>query len=124
VIRGLPGARKNWCITLKARYGRARIAQIGFQPRIVESLAAQFPLRVLDLDTDNIGARKFHVAIEGPEATEMAIRWADLLFVTGTTIVNGTIGAFLEGKPVLFYGITIAGAAHLMGWERFCPQSE
>jgi len=109
---------------LKTRYGRVRITQVGFQPRILESLAPQFPLRVLDLDPDNIGGRKFQVAIEGPEATEMAFRWADLLLVTGTTIVNGTIGQFLESKPVLFYGTTIAGAAHLMGWERFCPQSK
>ena len=109
---------------LKTRYGRVKITQIGFQPRIVESLAPHFPLRVIDLDSDNIGTRKFEIGIEGPEATEMAIRWTDLLLVTGTTIVNGSIGQFLDIKPVLFYGTTIAGAAHLMGWERFCPKSK
>ena len=80
---------------LKARYGSVRIAQIGFQPRMVESLASEFPLRVLDLDPDNIGARKFGVLIEGRENTEEAIEWADLLLVTGTTLVNGTLGDFL-----------------------------
>jgi len=108
---------------IKTNYGWKKIVLIGFQPRIVESLAPYFPLRVLDLDPYNIGTRKFHVAIEGPDATEKAIRWTDLLLVTGTTLVNGTIGNFLESKPVLFYGTTIAGAAHLMKWDWFCCRS-
>ena len=107
---------------MKTHYGWIRIVLIGFQPRMVESLAHHFPLRVIDMDPDNIGTRKFQIAIEGPEATEEAIRWTDLLLVTGTTLVNGTIGRFLESKPVIFYGTTIAGAAHLMGWDRFCAK--
>jgi hypothetical protein len=105
---------------IKKRYGLIKVLQIGFQPRMVEYLAAHFPLRVIDLDPDNIGARKFGVDIEGPETTGEAMQWADLLFVTGTTIVNDTIEQFLGGKPVIFYGTTIAGAASLMGWDRFC----
>ena len=108
---------------LKSGNGKLRIVQIGFQPRMVEFLAPEFPLRVLDLDPDNIGVRKFNVRIEGPEKTEDAMAWADLLFVTGTTIVNGTIEKFLGRKPVIFYGTTIAGAAHLMNWDRFCAKS-
>lgn len=107
---------------IENRYGKKKVLQIGFQPRIVQSLAAYFPLRVIDMDPENIGSTKFKVAIEGPEATEEAIEWADLLLVTGTTLVNGTIGNFLGGKPVIFYGTTIAGAASLMGWERFCSK--
>jgi hypothetical protein len=72
------------------------------------------------MDTENIGSRKFKINIEDPNATDEANEWADLLLVTGTTLVNGTIGNFLGDKPVIFYGTTIAGAAHLMGWERFC----
>ncbi|RLC29182.1 MAG: hypothetical protein DRH32_07790 [Deltaproteobacteria bacterium] len=108
---------------LKAEHGVLKIAQIGFQPRMVEYLAPEFQLRVLDLDPDNIGTMKFNVSIEGPEKTEDAMAWADLLFVTGTTIVNGTIENFLGRKPVIFYGTTIAGAAHLMNWDRFCARS-
>ncbi len=33
------------------------------------------------------------------------------------------IGDFLGEKPLLFYGTTIAGVAHLMSWERFCSRS-
>jgi hypothetical protein len=108
---------------IQEKYGKVKIALIGFQPRIVESLASQFPLRVLDLDPDNIGTKRSGVTIEGPERTDDAKGWADLLAVTGTTLVNGSIGSFLSEKPFLFYGTTIAGAAHLMGWERFCARS-
>ena len=109
---------------LENRYGHAKILQVGYQPRMVEFLAPRFPLRVLDMDIDNIGADKFGVMIEGPQVTENAIEWADLLFVTGTTLVNNTLYQFLNKKPVLFYGTTIAGAASLMGWERFCARSK
>ena len=105
---------------LKKQYGKLKIAQVGFQPRMVEYLAPEFSLRVLDMDPDNIGSQKFQVTIEGPENTEDAIGWADFLLVTGTTLVNCTIERFVGRKPVLFYGTTIAGAAHLMGWEQFC----
>jgi len=105
---------------LKKQYGRVKIAQVGFQPRMVEYLAPEFPLRVLDMDPDNIGRQKFRVTIEGPENTEDAIRWADFLLVTGTTLVNSTIERFVGSKPVLFHGTTIAGAAQFMGWEQFC----
>jgi len=105
---------------IKRKFGAVKVVQVGFQPRMVESLAGQFSLRVLDLDPDNIGREKFGVLIEGPEATERAIQWADLLLITGTTLVNNTIGQFSDRKPVIFYGTTIAGAAYLMGWPRFC----
>ncbi len=108
---------------LKDRYSGARIAQVGFQPRMVENLAGAHPLRVLDMDPDNIGTRKFGITIESADQTEDAVRWADLLLVTGTTLANGTIGPLLGKKPILFYGTTVAGAAHLMDWERFCPCS-
>ena len=75
------------------------------------------------MDSDNIANRKFGITIESPAATEAAVAWADLLLVTGTTLVNGTLPDFLNKKPVIFYGTTIAGAAHLMGLERFCAYS-
>ena len=105
------------------RYGRVKVLQVGFQPKIVEHVGAKFSLRVLDMDSDNIGTEKYGVIIESPEKTEDAKNWADLFLVTGTTLVNGTIDLFLGSKPVLFYGTTIAGAARLMGWERFCEKS-
>jgi hypothetical protein len=105
------------------RHGRVKIALVGLQPRMLECLGARFPLRVLDMDADNIDKKKFGVVIEHPDNTAAAVDWADVLLVTGTTIVNGTLPAFVGDKPVIFYGTTIAGAAHLMGWERYCAKS-
>jgi len=109
---------------LKSHYKGAKVAQVGFQPRIIEALSPIFDLRVTDLDADNIGTRRFNTLIEGPEAANEIIKWADLLLVTGTAVVNETIDQFLGKKPVIFYGTTIAGAACLMGWERFCACSK
>jgi len=106
---------------LTERHQGAKIAQVGFQPRMVEALAPSFHLRVLDLDPDNVGVNKFGITIESADVTQKAVQWADVLLVTGSTLVNGTIESFLVGKPVIFYGTTIAGAASLMGWKRFCP---
>jgi uncharacterized protein (DUF4213/DUF364 family) len=105
---------------IKNRYGIGKVMQIGFQPRMVEALSQDFPLWVIDLDPSNIGTKVRDILIESPEATRMAKKWSDIFFVTGTTLVNGTITDFLGDKPVIFYGTTIAGAAYLMGWERFC----
>ena len=105
-----------------SEFGTPKIVQIGFQPRFIEVLSGITKLRVIDLDKDNIGTEKFNTTIEGPEKTDDAIDWADLLLVTGTTIANGTIAQFLNRKPALFYGTTISGAAHLMGWDRFCAK--
>jgi len=108
---------------IRRRYGLIRIAQIGFQPRIAEAMAKEFTFRLLDLDPDNIGKNKFGVRVEGPEKTNEAVAWAELLLVTGTTLVNDTIASFLKGKHVIFYGTTIAGTASLMGWDRFCARA-
>ena len=105
------------------RFGKVNITQIGFQPKMVEVLSSRFPMRVLDMDPDNIGVSKHGITIESPLATKKAVDWADLLLVTGTVIVNDTLPRFLNLKPAIFYGTTIAGAAHLMGWERFCACS-
>ncbi|MGB5158917.1 Rossmann-like domain-containing protein [Desulfobacterium sp. N47] len=108
---------------IKQNFGTVKITQVGFQPVIAREIASLFPLRLLDLDTDNIGTKKSGVVAEGPDKTDEALKWADVLLVTGTTLVNDSIGLFLTEKPVIFYGTTIAGAAYLMGWNRFCPKS-
>jgi len=109
---------------IRERHGdTVRITQVGFQPKFVQALSAAFPLRVLDLDPDNIGKALHGALIEGPEKRQEALAWADLLLLTGSTLTNDTFGQFLADRPVLVYGTTIAGAAALMGWARFCAKS-
>ncbi len=105
-------------------HNRVRIALIGCQPAMIAGLSSDFNMRVLDLDPDNIGTEKHGIIIEGPEKREDALAWADLSLVTGSALINATLPDFLDSKPVIFYGTTIAGAAHLMGWERFCARSK
>jgi len=102
------------------RFGQPRIAFIGMQPAMVEALAAHFKIRVTDLDPNNIGQKKCGVLIEDTSHTKEILSWADLIIATGTTAVNDTLPSLLVRKPIIFYGVTIAGIAHLMGYEQYC----
>ena len=65
-------------------------------------------------------AEKFGVHIDGPEKTAENLEWCDIALVTGTTIVNNTIDQFRISKPAIFFGVTITGAAYLLGLNTFC----
>jgi hypothetical protein len=106
---------------IETNYGQPRIAMVGFQPRMVEALAEKFELKVTDMDQENIGREKFGVVIDGPDKTKENLDWCNIAVVTGTTVVNDTIEQFGITKPVVFYGVTISGAARLLGLNRFCP---
>jgi uncharacterized protein (DUF4213/DUF364 family) len=98
-----------------------KVLLVGLQPRILEFLSGRNPLRLVDLDPDNIGGTKFGVMIDGPAGTPEGIAWCDVILATGSTIVNGTLPEFLDtGKRVIFYGVTIAAAAEILRLERYC----
>ena len=105
---------------IKKNYGQPRVAMVGFQPRMVEALSEEFELKVTDMAQDNIGTEKFGTIIYSPERAQGHLSWCDIALVTGTTIVNNTIDQFKMSKPVIFYGITISGAAKLLGLNHFC----
>ena len=108
---------------IKKEFGKPKIALVGLQPRMLESLASKFDVRVTDLDEDNIGEEKYGIRIGPPQRTEANLKWCDIALVTGTTFVNDTIGEFKSEKPVIFYGSTITGPARLLGLTHFCPYS-
>jgi len=108
---------------VSGRFGRPRIAFVGYQPAMIEELSKSFALRVVDLDQQNIGGERFGLTIEGPENTGDILSWGDIILATGSTCVNGTITSFLNRKPVVFYGVTVAGPAAIHGYDRFCPCS-
>ncbi len=103
------------------RFGNPKVALVGLQPRMAQALGARFPLRITDMDRDNIGAEKFGVTVEDPEKTREILEWCDLALVTGTTFSNASVTEMLGDKPTIFYGVTVAGAAEVLGLERFCP---
>ena len=94
---------------------------VGYQPRFIETLASQYNIRVVDMDQDNIGSNAFGTVVEPPEMAPYAINWCDLIFATGSTVVNGTISSFINNnKPVIFYGVTISAAAIILNLETYC----
>lgn len=109
---------------VKEHYGQPKIAFIGYQPALISALAKEFDLRATDLNPDNVGKKTLGVLIEPVSKTEEVLEWADIIIATGSTVVNGSIVKYLEKKPALFYGITVAGAAYLNGWQTFCPYSK
>jgi len=103
----------------------SRITMVGYQPRLFEVLSERHKVTCLDLAPENVGKTFCGSIVAGPDETARAMEGAQGLMVTGTTLVNDTIGQFLDtGKPTVFYGVTIAGAAKLLGLRRFCPCGE
>ena len=90
---------------------------------MIQALAGTLEVRVTDLDPDNVGRRKLGVLVENADRTQEVIDWADVVLATGTALANDTIDGLISGKPIIFYGVTIAGAAALLGYERYCPDS-
>ncbi len=101
-----------------------KIALVGYQPAFVQVLSKRFVLNVLDLDRDNTGKMKFGVPIlNGNVCTEDTIKWGDIVLVTGSVFVNGTIDEIVRYKNVdriFFYGVTVAGIAELLHLNRLC----
>jgi len=115
---------------IKAQHGMVNVGIVGYQPAIISSCVKEFgsgAVKVTDLDLHNIGPSRFGVEIwDGTEKTGELVESSQVLLVTGTTAVNGTIASLLElaaAKPLYFYGTTIAGLAHLMNYRRICPFS-
>lgn len=102
-------------------FSPAKVGMIGHQPRLLEAVSRDFSVRICDRDPDQIYQKRSNVVIEPPEAYEEIVAWCDLIFATGTTLVNDTIDAFLTDKPAVFYGITISGVARLLGLNHYCP---
>jgi hypothetical protein len=106
---------------IRNNFGRPKIAMIGLQPRMVQALGKEFDIRVTDLDEDNIGRERFGISIGGPDQTMENLAWCDVALVTGTVFTNATVWEFLKNRRSVFYGVTVAGPAKILGLTRFCP---
>lgn len=119
-----PKCAKELASFIRAEFREPKIAMIGLQPRMVHALAEQFPLRVTDMDKENIGTEKFGITIDHPDRTLENLSWADVALVTGTVFTNATLQEALKNKMTTFYGVTVAGPAKLLDLRRFCPLGE
>ncbi len=109
---------------LRANYPHVKkIGLVGYQPALLEMLSrSEYHVRVLDLNPANVGQTRYGVLVEdGVTDRQAVIDYADLILCTGSTLCNGTIINFLDlPKEVVFFGITAAGAAPLLGLKRAC----
>lgn len=120
------------CVTefesyIRGKYGSPKIALVGYQPSMLEALSEEFRVRVLDLNPENVGKTRYGVKVEDgvKDYTDVVLEWADVVLCTGSTLCNGTMVNYIDiGKDVLFFGITAAGAAELLGLKSMCPLSK
>lgn len=106
-------------------FGAPKVFQVGYQPRMAEALSRRFEFRITDMDADNLGKAIGDAKIEPDTAAAADIEWCDVVVATGTAFANDTAQQFIEcGKPVVFYGVTCAGPAHVLGLTRFCPKAK
>ena len=103
-------------------YGKPKIALVGFQPALIGALSQHFPLKILDLNPENIGKVKDGCSVlSGEQDRQAVVDWADLVLCTGSTLCNGTIVDYLGlDKEVVFFGTTLSGAAPILGLKRAC----
>jgi hypothetical protein len=108
---------------IQSGYPNHKVLLIGFQPRFAEVITANFDSKIIDLDSENIGKLINDVTIKSKDKTSEFVDWADLLFVTSSTFVNGTASQFiLPNKKTIFYGVSGAGCSYLLDLERYCQQ--
>lgn len=109
------------------RYGRGvRVAHIGYQPSHVEALSKLFKVYVTDMNPENVGKVKFGVRILDSSLNREVISKADVVLITGSSLINNTLFELLDycrrfRVPHLIYGITAIGVAKIMGLQVFCP---
>lgn len=110
-------------------HGAAKVGLVGMQPAILEALVSALgPERVMVSDLADAGAVRCGIKVlDGMESSQI-FQDCQLILITGSTLVNGTIDGLVEDasyseRRAVFYGTTIAGAAYLLGLERWCPCS-
>ena len=116
---------------LKQGFPKTRkVLLVGLQPAILTSLVDELGtqgVRVVDLDPENIDQVTGGVRVgNGSADISEDVDWCELMLVTGSSIVNGTLDELLAmsrdaSKPVVFFGNTVAAVAAVADLERICP---
>lgn len=120
----------NWLTKqFTKKNGITKLGLIGFQPAILEKSIKIFGaenLILTDLNQKKIGQERYGVKVwSGTENNERLIKEADLILLTGSTIVNGSLDGLLKlldhyNKRYFIYGNTISGVASLLELPWLC----
>ena len=106
------------CNYLIRNYGRSHIILVGYDGYFVKRfMEEELDFWTMDRDPDHITKDRFnHVIVNsGKYNRESCFAWGKIFVITGSTLCNGTITQYLDqGKDLLFYGITCAGASRLV----------
>jgi hypothetical protein len=114
---------------LKSMHNPKQIGIAGYQPALISALVDYFgpdAINVTDLCADNLDRIFKGVKIQdGITKTNDLIASSSLLLVTGSVFANNTAelfyDAFLNGKPIYFFGTTVSGIAHILELPHICP---
>lgn len=106
---------------LHKHYGNPKIAFIGLQPGLIQALVdAKFELRASDLNPDNIGQIRCGTKIYDAKYNAENVAWADIVLATGSVLVNDSHLELQQNKPIIYFGVTVAGMAKLFNLNRYC----
>jgi uncharacterized protein (DUF4213/DUF364 family) len=116
---------------IREKWGEVKVGLIGLNPAIAEGLTKTFGrenVSISDLNRDTVGVEKFGVRVlDGSVATDELVGGSDVVLITGTTLVNGTIDRIMEsvekhGRDYLIFGVTGSGVCELLKLNRICPR--
>lgn len=106
-----------------------KVGLVGLQPAILDALVNAFGReKVMVSDLAEAGSIHSGVRVlDGLNSPEI-FEQCQIILITGSTIVNGTIDDLLDqakkhDQRVVLFGVTIAGAAYLLGRESWCACS-
>lgn len=111
---------ENIVTYVRESFGKPRIAFAGLQPAMVDHLARHYEIRVTDMDPDNLNQVRYGVPIENVAHNRDMIEWGDVIFATGSTLVNNTYHTVIGDRPLVFYGVTVSGIAYLTDCLQYC----
>jgi hypothetical protein len=111
----------------------AKILIVGYQPAFIEAASEMFGperVRVVDLDTENIGRTVYGITIaDGETDLETMVKDVSFGVVTGSSFVNATYSQIERNfqkfnVPFFVFGTSGAAPAVFRGVERWCPESK
>ncbi|ADP77047.1 protein of unknown function DUF364 [Methanothermus fervidus DSM 2088] len=121
---------KKFVEYVKDNFSPEKVGIIGFQPAFVREFSNEFDkIFVTDLNPENVGSVKYGIKVLDAKYNPEIIKCCDVVLITGSTIANNTFNKIYEKckkykTNYIFYGTTIAGIAHLLKLDRFCPFSD